>query len=398
VTDRAVGILFSKEITLKFGVLGMTSAELGSDHGSVMQRWVDFAVEADRLGYWSVWTTEHHFASNHDYKPFGVGPEVYAPEADYDLAADPFVLLSYAAAKTKRVRLGTAVAITHWDHPLRLAERAMMLDALSGGRVELGIGKGAGFREVEVFGVPTDPDASNRKFAEAVDIIERAWSTERFSYDGEFYKVPELAVLPHPAQRVCPIYIGSASDASAAMAAERGLSYATITWPLTGMDRYKSKLSTYHEAAARAGKDVSQNGLPTVLYAYCGESDDEARETVYHHMNQFQYINEQHYEFGLQADDYKRLFGADKDTMEHVHDLSMYPIEHQIVGSVDTVRERIAMYQQELDLNYLVMNVGFGLMPHDKMVASMRRLAEEVIPQFTDNEDRAATDASLSTS
>jgi alkanesulfonate monooxygenase SsuD/methylene tetrahydromethanopterin reductase-like flavin-dependent oxidoreductase (luciferase family) len=340
-----------------------------------------------------VWTTEHHFASDRSYKPFGVGPDRYSPEADYDLAADPFTLLSYAAAKTERIRLGTAVAIVHWDHPLRLAERAQMVDALSGGRLELGVGKGAGFREVAVFGVPTDADESNRKFAESVEILRRAWSGKRFSFQGEFFDLPELAVLPNPAQPECPLFIGSASDSSAAWAAEHGLAYATITWPLTGMDRYKAKRDLYFDTAERAGHDVSGHLLPHFLYAYCGESDEEARETVYHHMNQFQYINEQHYEFGRQADARKLLFGAEKDEMSHVHDLSMYPIEHQIVGSPETVRERIEMYQREIGLNYLVMNVGYGLMPQDKVMASLRRFAEEVMPYFADDEESTAQPA-----
>jgi len=371
---------------VKIGIIGMTAAEVGSDHSAVLQNFIDLAVEAERLGFYSFWTTEHHFESDHTYKPFGVGADRYSPEADYDLAADPFQLLTYIAAKTERIRLGTAVAIVPWDHPVRLAERATMLDALSGGRLELGVGKGSGFREIDIFNVPKDPEASQRKFAEAIDIILRAWNGDSVETDGEFYKLPNVRVLPHPTQAKCPIYIGSSSDTSAAWAAERGLPYATITWPLTGMERYKSKRSLYYETAQRAGQDVSGNLLPHFLYAYCGETDEEAAETAYHYMNQFQYITEQHYEFLRQGDDYKRLFGAGQDAMSNVHTLSMYPIEHQIVGSPETCRERIEMYRREVDLNYLVINVGYGMMPNDKITASLRRLSEEVLPHFASHE------------
>jgi len=371
---------------VKIGVMNMSAAQVGSDHGAVLQEWVDVAVEAERLGYWSMWTTEHHFASDRTYRPFDVGPDRYTPEADYDLASDPLTLLTYAAAKTERIRLGTAVAIVHWDHPIRLAERAMMLDALSGGRVELGVGKGAGFREIDIFGVPTDPDENTRKFGESVEIIRQAWSGEPFTHEGEFFTLPpNLTVVPRPAQAECPLFIGSASDASAAWAAERGLPYATITWPLTGMDRYKGKRDVYLTTAERAGHDVSENLIPHFLYTYCGETDEEAQETAYHHMTQFQYINEQHYEFGRQGETRKLLFGAGRDEMQHVHDLAMYPVEHQIVGSPETVRERIEMYRREVDLNYLVLNVGYGLMPYEKTIASLRRIAEEVMPHFVND-------------
>jgi alkanesulfonate monooxygenase SsuD/methylene tetrahydromethanopterin reductase-like flavin-dependent oxidoreductase (luciferase family) len=377
--------------------MSMSPAVVGSDHGAVLHDWIAFAVEAERLGFWSAWTTEHHFASDHSYRPFGVGAE-YNPEADYDLAADPFQLLTYAAAKTERIRLGTAVAVVHWDHPLRLAERALMLDALSGGRLELGLGKGAGFREIDIFHVPEDADASSRKFTESVEIIQNAWTGERFSYEGEYFKLPPVAVLPRATQPTCPIYIGSASDSSAAWAAERGLSYATTTWPLTGLDRYKSKRSVYFEAGERAGNDVSGNLLPHFLIAYCGESDDEAQETVLRHMDQYQYILEQHYEFGRQGDALKRLFGAQQDEMQRVRELSLHPIEHQIVGSVETVRQRVEMFRQEIGLNYLVLQVKFGLLPQDKMFASMRRFAEEVMPYFVEHDASSAATASTSLS
>jgi len=239
--------------------------------------------------------------------------------------------------------------------------------------------------------VPEDADASARKFAEGVEIIQRAWAGERFTYEGEFFTLPSIAVLPHPKQPACPIYIGSASDASAAWAAERGLPYATVTWPLTGLERYKSKRSMYLETAERAGQDVSDNLLPHVLYTYCGESDEEARSTVSHYMHQYQYILEQHYEFGRQGDSLKRLFGAEQDQMQRVRELSLYPIEHQIVGSPETVRERIEMYRREVGLNYLVMQVNYGLLPQEKMFASMRRIAEEVMPYFADDDTRSSS-------
>ena len=96
---------------MKFGTFDMTAAPEGSNHAELYQNFVEMAVEAERLGFWSVWTTEHHFSSDKSYRPYGVTTEEYPVPAEYDLTGDPLTLLSYAAAKTSRLRLGTAGAL-----------------------------------------------------------------------------------------------------------------------------------------------------------------------------------------------------------------------------------------------------------------------------------------------
>jgi len=369
--------------------MNMSHAADGASHADVYARWVDVAVAAEELGFWSVWTTEHHFASDRTYRPFLVPDDEYRAY-DYDLAADPLALLAYAAAKTSRIRLGTGVVVLNWDHPLRVVERAAMVDVLSGGRLELGVGRGAGFREVQSFGVPADQGANARRFRECVEIIRTAWAGTTFHHDGEFFSFPPLALLPRPVQQPAPIWIGSASNESAAWAGSEGLPYATITWPLTGIDRYQEKRRIYLEAAAGTNRDVSGHAIPHFLYTHCSATDERAGDTAYHYMKQFQYINEQHYEFARQSDEERLLFGAKKKEFGNVDALARYPVEHQLVGSAATIVERIRSYQEAVGLNYLVMNVGFGGMPHDETIASLERIAEEVLPAF----DEAAPEVS----
>ena len=108
-------------------------------------------------------------------------------------------------------------------------------------------------------GVPEDPAASNRKFREEVDIINKAWSGRPFSHSGEFYSLPpNLATLPHPVQAKAPLWVGSASDESAEWATQQGLPYATIAWPLTIMEGY-DKRYIHFAAAEKANVDVSAN-------------------------------------------------------------------------------------------------------------------------------------------
>jgi len=372
---------------VKFGLFNQTTAPIGSDHATLYRQFLDFALEAERLGFWSMWTTEHHFSPDKSYRPYDVSDEEYPTKAEYDLTGDPLTLLSYVAARTTRLRLGTAVLCLPWDHPIRAAERAAMVDVLSGGRVELGLGRGGPSPNVsDVFNVPKDPAEVARKFREEVEIMRLAWTGEPFSFEGEFYSLPpNLTMLPRPVQPNAPFWIGSASDESAIWAAEQGLPYATIAWPLTIMEGYKHKRKIYLEAAERAHVDVSQNDNACLLYSYCGESDQEAEEMAEYHMKQFMYINESHYQMFRDTEVAEQIlanFGF-SSIQQWVDEMSVYPIKNHVIGSAKTVTEQLKYHEEEMGLTYPLLNIGWGLMPQDKVYASMRRMSEEVMPHFS---------------
>src|SRR3954469_12513457 len=369
---------------MKFGLFSMTHAPVDVSHAQTYADFHALVDEGERLGFWSMWTTEHHFSSNPEYVPFGAAD--YTRPAEYDISPDPFTLLAYTAARTKNLRLGTAVAVVPWDHPVRLTERAAMGDVLSGGRMELGIGRGSQTREGPVFGVPEAPDAQQRRFYEAIDVIRKAWPGDPFEHEGEFYSVPNnLALLPRPVQRRAPLWLGSASDDSARWAGRNGMPYATIAWPLMIMEEYARKRDIYLEAAAEAGQDVTDNENVVLLYTYCGESDQEAQETAYKYMRQFQFINEQHYEMLKDESRFKLYRDAlGFDTPEDwVHGNAMYTAENHLVGSPETVIERLKFHDEERGTKYVLMNHGWGLMPVEKSIASMQRIAEHVMPHFS---------------
>jgi alkanesulfonate monooxygenase SsuD/methylene tetrahydromethanopterin reductase-like flavin-dependent oxidoreductase (luciferase family) len=135
-------------------------------------------ILAERLGFDYFFMTEHHF------QPEGA-----------EFSPNPLLTETAIAAHTKRIRLGQAANILTWWHPIRLAEQAAMLDVISGGRLEFGIGRGYQPRENETFGKPygatvQDQERNRAYYEEAYEIIIKAWTEGSFSHHGEFHSIP----------------------------------------------------------------------------------------------------------------------------------------------------------------------------------------------------------------
>jgi alkanesulfonate monooxygenase SsuD/methylene tetrahydromethanopterin reductase-like flavin-dependent oxidoreductase (luciferase family) len=140
----------------------------------------EFAVAAERAGFWSTWYTEHHF-----------GHEAI------EITPNPVLMGADIAARTERIRIGQAASIATFWHPLRLAEDIAMLDQLSGGRVEVGLGRGLYGREalnLNALADPRDQEQNRALYDETVEILRKAWSGEFFSHKGRFYEFPSPGV------------------------------------------------------------------------------------------------------------------------------------------------------------------------------------------------------------
>src|SRR5580658_9369930 len=149
----------------------------------VYERAIERWAIMEGAGYDAVWLAEHHFSS------FSVCPSVH-------------MMATLAAARTQRLRIGTAVSLAPFYHPLRLAEEVALLDVLSGGRVNWGAGRGFSRGEFAAFGIPMDESAP--RFRETVDIVLRAWGEDRFSHAGEYFQFDAVELLPKPLQQPHP--------------------------------------------------------------------------------------------------------------------------------------------------------------------------------------------------
>jgi alkanesulfonate monooxygenase SsuD/methylene tetrahydromethanopterin reductase-like flavin-dependent oxidoreductase (luciferase family) len=225
-------------IHVKIGILQFFSwPERRAPLPAVYERALDRIEIMENGGYDAVWLTEHHFS-------------------DYSVCPSIPVMGAYAAARTKRLRIGTAVTLAGLYHPLRLAEEIALLDILSGGRVNWGAGRGFDSREFRAFGV--SPDETHARFREAVEIVIRAWSDSRLSFRGRFYSFEDLEVLPKPLQRPHPpAWMAASTDDAIRWAAAAGHSILMSPHPThaeIGEQRmlYQRELESHgHSAAGR---------------------------------------------------------------------------------------------------------------------------------------------------
>ena len=162
---------------MQFGWLTLAMSPSPDEDATRIEQIVAQACEAERLGFSDVWLTEHYFT----------GESVYC---------DSLMFAAALAMKTSRVRLGFAVVQTPFHHPVRLAVQLALLDNLSNGRIDVGIGKGTAYNEYEFVGHGMRSTDSRERMEETVDILQRAWTESPLDYQGRFHKLHVPAIRP----------------------------------------------------------------------------------------------------------------------------------------------------------------------------------------------------------
>jgi alkanesulfonate monooxygenase SsuD/methylene tetrahydromethanopterin reductase-like flavin-dependent oxidoreductase (luciferase family) len=224
---------------------GRPLAELYRDH-------LEEAVLAEELGFDCVWVSEHHFS-----------PDAWS--------LSPFTFLAAVAARTERVRLGTFVLLLPLHDPIRVAEDVAVLDNISNGRVDLGVGVGSSPREFATFGVPLE-GRLGRTF-EALRIIERCFAGEPFSHAGKYYNFPDVHMTTTPVQRPGPpILVAAMGEQSVAWTARRG--YGMAAGAGRGHDKYL-------EILRENGHDPATRQIASIpIRVHVADSRDKAWDAV----------------------------------------------------------------------------------------------------------------------
>ena len=217
---------------------------------------------ADELGLDYVWIAEHHFSN-------------------YGYSTNPLLLIAHASATARRVRFGQAVIVTPFWDPIRLAEDIAVTDLLTGGRLDLGFGRG--YQHMEFRGFDTPIEESRARFVEQLELMRKAWTQDDFTHAGPHYRVPTpVTVLPRPVQRPHPpIWIAAQSQASLEWAAQQGHRVLVTGGSSTTPAELRDWRRRYAAIWDETGRSRDELPMGMLRFVYVTESEAQAREAVW---------------------------------------------------------------------------------------------------------------------
>ncbi len=330
---------------------------------------------AEPLGFDGIW------APDHCGTPYGMTP-------------NPLQLLTWFAGRTERIELGTFVIVAPWWHPVRLAHQIAFLDIVSKGRyTTIGLGRGVAKSEFEAVGVPREE--ARQRFNETLEILELAFTRERFSYDGRIFKIPEMSIRPAPrSPDLASRFFGSAATRdSLEILSRRGL----------------VPLFVGNKPIEEAGKDVkfvntirAEEGLPpcqpkNVLFMYCVANEADAARSQEWIIRANMDVNI-HYGFA-DASNFKGIAGYEAYAAREASATALlaeavtgkaggksslpgYHASNLMIGTPETIFAKINAAQEACSFSEITIVSHFGNMPYEEAMRSTRLFAEEVLPEL----------------
>jgi alkanesulfonate monooxygenase SsuD/methylene tetrahydromethanopterin reductase-like flavin-dependent oxidoreductase (luciferase family) len=341
----------------------------GSSEAEAFRETLELVDAAEAWGLDAVWLGEIHFNPTRSVQ------------------SAPIALASFIAARTQRVRVGTAVSVLPLGNPLRIAEEVATVDHLSLGRFDFGIGRSGAARTYDLLGIPYGE--SQGRFQEALEIIREAWKGEPFSYQGRFYRFQDVTVVPRPYQVPHPpMRMAANSDETFPIVGRLGL---PIFVGLRDLDlpELRVHLQAYRQAWREAGHpgpgDVC---LRIPVYAALTEETvlDEPRENITHFFRRHVELLRSGLARGDAGPVDRRRGKAEKLAETSYEEM----LETRVAfGTAGGLVDRIGRLRDELGLRGIVaeLNPG-GLFPRDRILRTLRILTHEVMPAFPRGKSR----------
>ena len=348
---------------MKFGVFFLLEQPEWTTQARVYADVLAQAADAEALGYDSVWLAEHHFS-------------------EYGICPSMAVLMGALAVRTRRIRLGTAVTILPFNHPLRIAEEWAMVDLLSDGRLDFGVGRGYQPGEFAGFDIPMSE--SRPRFDEALEIIKRAWTRERVSFEGTHYRVRDVRVLPRPVQSPHPpIRIACVSPDTFERVARRGEKFLSAP-SITPVDYMRAAYEAYARGWREAGHPADALEIPALYFTHVGvdaaATRRDAERSLLWYFRTLARVIADSKDPGRVPDAY-RFYARAKANLEAVT-YDFLTDEVVLFGDAERVIDRLALLRETLGLTYVICWMNFGGLADETVRGSMRRFAEKVIPRF----------------
>jgi natural product biosynthesis luciferase-like monooxygenase protein len=333
----------------------------------VIHEQMELMRAAEELGFDSVWPAEHHFT-------------------EYGYCASPALSLAAIASETQRIRLGTGVVVLPLNHPLRVAEDYAFLDQLSGGRVDLGVGRGYQPLEFERYGV--EQSQTRGQFDEAVQIIQQAWNEGRVDFEGAHYRFHDVPIRPQPFQKPHPpIWMAALSPETFELAGRYGLNllYGSVfglSPEVAGVRR-----ADYYRGLAAAGHPTDGRSAGCLTMVYVADSMERARDefrdpVLWYYQTISKYIAPA---TGKQAIESYETYTAFRDIAAQVSWEQLLEREAVICGEPDYVAERLHAHQQVYGFTDVLCWTRLGGLDHRKVLRSMALMQDKVIPKLRDS-------------
>ena len=311
---------------------------------------------AEVLGFDHLWVAEHHFAN-------------------LSLSPSPLLTLSHLAARTERIRLGTGVLVLPLQDPMRLVEEIAYVDIVSGGRLDVGVGSGSQVHESRGLGI--DFASANDRFVEALDILHMAFVEGRVAFDGDHFQVPDTPMSLRPVQRPHPpVYVAGMTAEPQVMrrVAERGYrAFASLFGPADGAPAEKREAVLKEFDAAGVPRERCHYAAQRLIYVT--DDPDDARDAAAHARETLQLV---HALKGGHAR-FDGHFAAPPPDGGPA--LSLEDVQRDVmIGAPDDIAAKIRADHHHLKLDQLSCFMQFGGLDRDRVIRSMRRFMEEVVP------------------
>ena len=319
---------------------------------------------AEPLGFQSIWGVEHHFT-------------------DYTMCPDVLQFLTYMAGRTQHTQLGSMVVVLPWHDPMRVAEEVSMLDNISGGRLILGMGRGAGKVEFDGFRLPMDE--SRARFVEAAEMLLRGLESGYCEYDGTYIKQPRAAIRPAPFKSFRGrTYAAAVSPESVPIMAKLGIGMLVI--PQKPWKEVAKELDEYR----RVYREINAAEAPAPVCAgwtFCDPSAERARHMARRYIGGYFQSVLDHYNFG--SDHLAKTKGyeyygkmADKIQTYGADAVTEFFVDLQISGTPEQCYEQILDVRRRVGNEHFVGVFSYAGMPYDEAERNMRLFAKEVMPQL----------------
>jgi probable F420-dependent oxidoreductase len=338
-------------MSLGFGLLSAQSRPGETGWSRAYEETLRIAADAERLGFTSVWTTEHHFVD-----------DGYMPSL--------MVVSAALAAVTESIEIGSGVLLAPLHHPLRLAEDAATVDLISDERLVLGLG--LGWSEVEFEAMGAEMRMRGRAMEEVLEILPQAWSGKPFRHQGAVYDFPELAVRPSPTRHI-PILIGG----NAEPAIRRAARLADGVFANATVERFLEQMGWIEDELERGGRDRDEFRIIHYSVLLPGDSEEKAWEEGLPHLWQMMWKYTDMEASASRPGPAPEAPPLTDDKQEALRRRST------IAGTGDQIVEKLLEIRDKAGMNVeFVARSYFPTMEYRQQVELMERLATEVAPRL----------------